>query len=124
MDDAVKMGNVRARFFLGCVEEKEKNIDLAIRHWKLAAAAGEIHSMKVLWKCFSNGTLEKADLEETLRAHKEACDTMNSEERERYALWTKAKADTDVFLTRILRSYYIGETKAKELNIALEARQG
>ena len=124
LEDVIKMGDARARFILGCIEEKEENIDLAIRHWKLAAAAGEKHSMKVLWKCFSKGALGKADLEETLRAHKEACDTMNSEERERYALWTKAKADTDVFLTRILRSYYRGEIKAKELNLALKAHKG
>ena len=124
LEDAVKMGNVHARYILGCIEDKEENIDLAILHWKVAAAAGEKHSMKVLWKCFSKGTLEKANLEETLRAHKEACDTMNSEERERYALWTKAEADEDDLLEKILISYYRGEIKAKELNIALEARFG
>ena len=121
LEDAVKMGNVRARYILGCIEDKEENIDLAILHWKVAAAAGEKHSMKVLWKCFSKGALEKADLEETLRAHKEACDTMNSEERERYALWTKAKAENDERLTIFYQGYYSRYLNAKELKVALIA---
>jgi hypothetical protein len=124
LEDAIKMGNVGARFVLGWAEGEEKNMDLAIRHWKLAAAAGEEHSVKMLWKCFFKGMLEKNELEEALRAHKEACDSMNSEERGRCALLHKAIADNDVFLTNILRSYYNGEIKVKELNKALKAHQG
>ena len=123
LEDAVKMGDARARFLLGCIEEKEENIGLAVRHWKVAAAVGEKHSMKVLWKCFIKGALEKAELEETLRAHKEAYDSMNSEERERHALWMKAEADRDELLTNPLRTYYAGRIKAKELNAVLKAHQ-
>ena len=82
LEDAVTMGDVKARFFLGFIEAQNDNIDLAIRHWKLAAAAGDELSMKNLWQCFHQGTLEKAELVEALRAHKEACDAMNSVERE------------------------------------------
>jgi TPR repeat protein len=120
-DDAVKMGNVSARFILGGIEAENRNFKLAIRHWKLAAAAGDIFSVKMLWECFYEGTLEKAELEKTLRAHKEACDAMNSEERERHALLKKAEADGDEMRTGILRSYYDGDIKAKELNLALKA---
>ena len=124
LGDAVKMGEVDARKTLACFEAEGGNVKLAIRHWKLAAAAGDEPSTKELWKCFCKGALEKAELEETLRAHKEACDSMNSEERKRYALLKKAEADEDDLLENILMSYYRGEIKAKELNIVLEARQG
>ena len=123
LDDAVKMGNVRARYILGCIEAENRNVNIAIRHWKLAAAAGDIFSVQLLWEHFYKGSLEKDELEETLRAHKEACDSMNSEERERYALLKKAEADRDDLLTNILRSYYNGDVKAKELNLALKALQ-
>ena len=89
-EDAVKVGNVDARFTLGSIEFKEENIGLAIRHWKLAAAAGCEPSVRLLWKFFFRGELEKAELEETLRAHKECCDVMSSEERERCKLLEKA----------------------------------
>jgi TPR repeat protein len=82
LEDAVQMGNVSARYFLGRIEAEEKNIDLAIRHWKLAAAAGDEYSTKQLLTCFSKGTLAKAELEEALRAHQVACDAVNSGERE------------------------------------------
>ena len=123
LEDGTKMNNVPARSILGDIEAQDDNIDLAIRHWKLAAGAGCEFSVKMLWKFFYNGALEKAELEKTLRAHKEACDSMNSVERGRYALWKKAEADNDVLLEKILISYYNGEIKAKELNKLLKAHQ-
>ena len=91
LEEAAKLNNVPARSVLGNVEAQDENVDLAIRHWKLAATAGEELSVKMLWKFFFGGKLEKAELEETLRAHKEACDSMNSEERERRKLYEEAK---------------------------------
>ena len=67
------------------------------------------------------GALEKTELEETLRAHQEACDSMNSEERERHTMLEKAVADNNDALEKVLRSYYNGDIKAKELNLALKA---
>ena len=78
---AVKLGNVHARLPLGMLEAEEGNIDLAIRHWKVAASAGDERSVKKLWAFFYRKALEKAELEVTLRAHKEACDVVNNEER-------------------------------------------
>ena len=123
LEDAIKMGNANARNSLACILAEEGVMDLAIRHWKLAAAAGEEPSTKNLWKCFYEGMLAKAELEDTLRAYQEACDSMKSEERERYALWEKAKADGDVLLINPLRKYYAGEIKAKELNKLLKAHR-
>ena len=121
LENAVKMGNVKARNSLACIEVESGNSKLAICHWKLAAAAGDEPSTKKLWRCFLKGALEKTELEETLRAHQEACDSMNSEERERYALWKKAEAVRDEMLTNPLRNYYAGIINAKDLNLALKA---
>ena len=119
--DAVKMGDPKARLTLGIIEAEKGNIDLAIRHWKLAAAAGDERSTKNLWKCFSKGTLGKAELEETLRAYKESCDSMSSEERERCKLFEKTmKAGNDATLVELLKWYYNGFINAKQLNKGLK----
>ena len=120
--DAIKMGNVGARTNLAFIENKDGNIDLAIRHWKLAAAAGDTISTKNLWKCFQQGLLEKAELEETLRAHKEACDAMNSVERERRKL-LDATEESGNALHELLRFYYQGDINAKQLKAAMKAHQ-
>ena len=124
LEGAVKMGNVVARISLACVEAEEGKMDLAVRHWKLAAIAGDEPSMRNLWKCFYKGALEKAELEETLRAHKEACDAMNSVERERRNLLDAlAESGNDVALFELLKSYYKGEINAKQLKVAMKAHQ-
>ena len=124
LEDAIKMGNVSARNTLAIIEAQEDNIDLAIRHWKLAAAAGDELSMKNLWQCFHQGTLEKAELVEALRAHKEACDAMNSVERERRKLLdATAESGNDIALFELLKSYYQGDINAKQLKAAMKAHQ-
>ena len=120
LEDAVKMGDVNARYWLGCIEAEEENIDLAIRHWNLAAAAGEKCSVAKLWKSFFEGKLEKSELEEALRNHKEASDAMNSEERERCSLFLKTEKSNDFALLTLFRSYYQGEINAKQLKNALK----
>ena len=134
LEDAVKEGNVGARCLLACFEDENGNIKLAIRHWKLAAEAGHSFATEKLWAFFYKGALEKAELEEMLRAHKEACDSMNSEERKRDKLfeelqWLRevtektTKAQNDLALFMLLRSYYIGEINAKQLKAAMIAHQ-
>jgi hypothetical protein len=116
---AAKKGEVQARFDLGQLEEECHNYDLAIKHFKLAATAGQEDAMKELWKYFPS-KLDKAELEETLRAHKEACDDMNSEERERCEAMEKAMAGNDETLKELYATYYTGMMTAKELNKALK----
>ena len=121
---AVKLGNVHARLPLGMLEAEEGNIDLAIRHWKVAASAGDERSVKKLWAFFYRKALEKAELEVTLRAHKEACDVVNSEERERWKLFEKAReAGNGVSLEQLLGSYYLGEINAKQLKAEMKVHQ-
>ena len=123
LENAAKKGDVHSRHNLGNVLEGEGNFELAIKHWHLAAAAGDEQSMKYLWECFSEGRLSKADLEKALRAHKAACDEMNSEERERYDASQDAEAGNDELLTLIYQSYYFGYLNAKELKVALKAHR-
>ena len=134
LEDAVKKGNVGSRCLLACFEDDNGNIKLAIRHWKLAAEAGHSFATEKLWAFFYKGALEKAELEEMLRAHKEACDSMNSEERKRDKLFEELQwlrrvtekttnAQNDLALFMLLRSYYIGEINAKQLKAAMKAHQ-
>jgi len=120
LEDATKKGNAVIRYNLGLLEEDRQHHDLAIRHYKLAAAGGEKESTKQLWNYYSSDKLTKADLEATLRAHHSACDEMNSEDRERYEAWQKAKAGDDEILQDIYKGYYEGLITAKELKAALK----
>ena len=121
MEDAAKKGNINARHNLWMFEYERGNHDAALRHYKLAAEAGDEGAVKNLWMYFSKGKLSKADLEKTLRVHKDAIDEMNSEDRERLAAMKKAESDGDEILSRIYYSYYDGEIKAKELTKMLKA---
>jgi TPR repeat protein len=123
MEDAAKKGNVISRFILGSIAENQRQNNLAIRHYKLAAAAGDKGATKSLWDYFSSDKLTKAALEETLRAHHAACDEMNSVERERYEAWQEAKAGNDDTLKQFYEDYYEGLITAKELNMALKAHR-
>jgi len=121
LEDAAKKGDVGARCILGDLEADCQHHDLAMKHFKLAAAAGDKDSTKPLWKYFSLKKLDKAELEEILRAHHAACDEMNSEERERYEAWKEAEAGDDEILKGIYAHYYEGVMTAKELKVTLEA---
>ena len=120
-EDGAKKGNVLSRYYLAERLAEDGSIDLAIRHWHLAAAAGHGGSMKRLWKCFNRGKLSKPNLEKALRAHKEASDEMNSEDRKRYAAYKEALDGTDELVKTIYDSYYDGYINAKELKKALKA---
>jgi len=123
-EDSAKKGNVISRLNLGDLKQLEEHHELAMKHFKLAAAAGHEDAVKQLWKYFSLKKLSKAELEEILRAHKEACDEMNSEERERYVAWREALEGNDGTLKNIYVHYYDGILTAKELNKALKVYQG
>jgi len=118
-----KKGDVCARFNLGVIEEYHKHHNLAIKHFELAAAAGDEDAMKRLRTYFSLGKISEADLEETLRAHQAACDEMHSEERERYESFQKALDGSDDALKNLYADYYLGMMTAKELNAALKAHR-
>ena len=122
-ENAAAKGHILSHDIIAIILRKEGNIDLAIKHWHLAAAAGHDDSTKCLWGCFNKGTLSKPDLEKALRAHKAALDEMNSEERERFAAWRDAEAGNDDLLKAIYDMYYLGHINAKELQVLLKAHR-
>ena len=119
-EEAAKRGYAPSRHILARLLADEGNIDLAIKHWHLAAAAGHDKSMECLWKSFYKGNLRKPELEKALRAHKTACDEMNSEERERCDASQEAFAGNDTLLNNIYVSYYLGFINSMELKVALK----
>ena len=80
---AATHGHVYARHCLGNWEyfingDKGK----AAKHWRISAAAGFKASADELIKCYQEGVISKAELEESLRAKHEACENMRTERRD------------------------------------------
>ena len=74
-------GDAHARHNLGCSENDAGNMNRAVRHWMIAAAAGHDDSLGKIRECFLRGYATKDDYEKALRAHKEAKDEMKSDQR-------------------------------------------
>ena len=75
-------GYVNARYNLGCMEEEAGNMSRAVKHWMIAAGAGDDDSLSNIRGCFMSGHASKDDFEKALRAHKESNDEMRSNQRE------------------------------------------
>jgi len=78
-------GNVTARFNLGNLEKRSGNMNRAVKHWMISAAAGDDDSLKAIQQGYLDGRVTKDDFEKALRAHKEAKDEMKSDQREAHA---------------------------------------
>ena len=79
-----KSGCVPSRHELGEMEYAVGNKKVAVRHWRMSAAAGYNRSVKELIKCFQEGLLSKESLEESIRAKHVACEAIRSEERDKF----------------------------------------
>ena len=119
MKTAAIMGSVMARHNLACLEASERNFDLAVKHFRLAAEAGLELSVQNLWKFFYRGKVSKEELEEALRLYQEACEEMDSEERKSMSAYHEAIASDDEVLQKIYGSYYAGTINGKGLKMAL-----
>ena len=76
-------GNVTARYNLGLLEENAGNVNRAVKHWMISAAAGYDNSLTAIREFFMSGYVTKHDFEKALRSHKEAKDEMmTSDQRE------------------------------------------
>ena len=80
-------GDVVARYNLGCLEGNAGNMNRAVKHSMIAAAAGYDASLANIRHAFLCGDATKDDFEKALRAHKEATDEMKSEQREAAAAY-------------------------------------
>ena len=86
---AAKRGHAIARHSLGRLEMGKGNMDLAVRHWRISAAAGLKESASKLIKCFQHGHISKGDLEESIRAQHNAREEARSDERDRFIDYLK-----------------------------------
>jgi TPR repeat protein len=82
LEKATIGGHPVARFVLAYHEERNGNIERAVKHLIISANLGYEESMKTLWKFFKSGNITKEDLDATLRTHKAAIDAMKSPQRE------------------------------------------
>jgi TPR repeat protein len=87
LEKAAIGGHPSGRYYLGYHEERNGNIERAVKHLIIAAKLGHEISMKVLWGHYSDGNITKEDLEGTLRTHQAALDAMKSPEREAAEAW-------------------------------------
>ena len=123
LEEAASKGNVYAHRDLVDIEFNNGNCEVAMKHLKIAASAGHAPSMKRLWELFQKKELSKEDLEETLRAHKAACDQMSSKERERLLAYEAAKKGEDELLMEHYQSYYDGKISAKVLERVVKSHK-
>ena len=85
-------GIVDARHNLGNGEARAGNMDRAVKHWMIAAGAGDDGSLETIREnYFLRGHATKDDFEKALHSHKEATDEMKSEQRETYAALRAAR---------------------------------
>ena len=75
-------GNVKARYNLGNLEKRAGDVDSAVKHWMISAAAGDDNSMKAIHDGYTYGHVTEDDIEKAWHAHKEARNEMKSEQRD------------------------------------------
>jgi TPR repeat protein len=90
-EKAAIAGHPSARHNLAVIEQKNGNMERAVKHFIIAAKLGFDESMNALWKHYSGGTITKENLDATLRTHQAAIDAMKSSDRDTAeVVWKKA----------------------------------
>ena len=87
-------GHERARYYLGCGERDNGNMDLAIKHWMIAAKSGEDESLKEVGKGYKVGLVTKDEYTKALRAYQETQSGMKSKERVKAAEHAKSRRES------------------------------
>eukprot|EP00984_Skeletonema_dohrnii_P031297 scaffold23601_cov78-Skeletonema_dohrnii-CCMP3373.AAC.2 len=82
LEQAAIGGHAKARYNLGCEEEKNGRMDRAMKHWFIAAALGHDGSLDALKDGFKGGLVSKEDFAAALRAHQAAVEATKSPQRE------------------------------------------
>jgi TPR repeat protein len=86
-ETAVIAGHEGARHNLGLDEYNSGKKERARRHWKIAASAGEYHSMERLRKSYENGIVSRDEIDPILTAYNNSCAEMRSEARDAFIQW-------------------------------------
>ena len=79
---AAMAGHEVARSNLGCMEAQSGNMGQAVKHWVIAASAGEYNAMDNLLIAFNQGSTSRATIDSTLAAYNTSCAEMRSEARD------------------------------------------
>jgi TPR repeat protein len=82
LEAAAMAGNEVARYNAGCTEANSGNVERAVKHWTIAASAGESFAMHNLRICFENGHISRESIDSTLTAYNSSCAEMRSESRD------------------------------------------
>lgn len=82
LEKAAKLGEPRGRYGLAALEERKGNIEMALRHWKIAAVQGLSFALPHILYCYQLGMLSKDEYSDILRASQKAKDSEWSKQRE------------------------------------------
>ena len=75
-------GQVESRYWLGVVEYRNGNCELAVRHWMMSAKMGDEDSLNEIKKIFKEGQATKAQYADALLGYRDAVEEMKSPQRE------------------------------------------
>ena len=79
------MGSETARHNLGCDERDKGNFDRAIKHWMIAAGAGDADSLNQIKGLYSNGYATKEDYTKALQSYQVYLSEIKSDQRDEAA---------------------------------------
>jgi TPR repeat protein len=104
---AVMGGNARARHFLGYLESRAGNVEIAFKHWTISAGSGNVNSLSnIQMACMSGEFAAKAHYEKALRAYQQYLEDIRSEPRDEaaafrddYQYLVEQRHDFETFVT-------------------------
>ena len=82
-------GHSMARHNLGCMEERNGNMDRAIKHWIIAANLAYELSLEALQNAYRKGLVSKEDFTGALRGYQAAIEAAKSPQRKEGAEFKK-----------------------------------
>ena len=77
-------GHEDARHKLGFLEAQSGNMERAMKHFTIAASAGNHHAMSDLLGALTRGYVSRDTIDSSLEAYNNACVEMRSESRDAY----------------------------------------
>ena len=75
-------GHDGARNNIGLIEDNSGNIERAVKHWIIAASAGNYTSMHNLLVSFNEGAASGESIDSTLAAYNNSCAEMRSKRKQ------------------------------------------
>jgi TPR repeat protein len=82
LEAAAMAGNEVARYNIGCMEAESGSMEQAVKHWTIAASAGEYDAMHEMRLHFEKGCVSRELIDSTLTAYNNSCVEMRSEARD------------------------------------------